>query len=171
MTTRHVLTTEDRRAGGKARMQLADAPAHQVAAGRRGYIAACARHGEERILAAAIAKQRAHPSRLERELLTILADIDAPAYEHIHQPWPDRRYTVDVAWPAERRAIEVLGAVHFRPDLTGDPGRFDRLQAKLAALAADGWQVLLVECPANHLPDDTRDRVSRFLADLVVVPF
>lgn len=171
MTTRHILTAEDRRAGGKARAQLADFPAHQSTAGRRGYYAAVAKHGEERILAAAIAKQRAHPSKLERELLAILQDMDVPAYEHIHRPWDDRRYTVDVAWPAERRAIEVLGGVHFRPDLTGDPGRFDRLQAKLTALAADGWQVLLVECPANRLPADTRDRVQAFVADLVVVPF
>jgi len=149
VSNRHILTPEERsrggRKGGQTRAMQASFAAHNAAIAPAGYRAACAKHGEARILQAAIAKQRARPSQPEQCVMRILRSLGADGYVHIHQPWPDRRFTVDFAWLDARRAVEVLGGIHFVDELSNDPDMAARLQRKLDALAADGWQVLVLD--------------------------
>ena len=152
--SRHIFTDDERRRGGHTAGKLRAAQdsfyAHQVQIAPLGYRRACELHGEERILEKAIAKQRAHPSRPEQAAMQLLRRLGRVDYIHVHRPWSDRRYTVDFAWPAEQIAIEVLGGVHSKPELTHDPDRFARLQRKLDLLRADGWRVLTLDI--RHQP-------------------
>lgn len=73
---------------------------------------------------------------------------------------------VDVAWPAERMAIEVYGAVHRDPLFDRKGTRRERDAQLVAQVRAVGWRVLIVqdtELTQEQWPAVV-DKVRQFLA-------
>lgn len=69
--------------------------------------------------------------------------IPAPVLEH--QPRPDRKHRMDLAWPDHKLGLEIEGG-------TWKGGRFNMEKANLAACA--GWRILYVT-PSQLLKPET----------------
>lgn len=148
-------TPEQRMRGGQTRCAKLTAE-QQAAYGHLGYLKTTSLYGHEKWAEAVIQRQRSNPSRLEQAAMQLLDELDWHPV-HIYQPWPDSRATVDFADVVERIVIEIRGGIHFNK-LSNDPnGSF--FDWKVSRLRSEGWQVIVIDCPNNKLPADTRSRL------------
>jgi len=148
-------TPEQRTRGGQTRCAKLT-PEQQSEYGRLGYRKTTALYGHEKWAEAVIQRQRERPSKLELAVIRLLDELDWHP-THIFQPWSDCRATVDFADVEHQIAIEVRGGIHFCPISTDPDGEF--FDWKVSRLRADGWTVLVIDCPNNKLPPDTRPRL------------
>lgn len=159
-------TREDQAAAGRARAQKMTKE-ERVEFARKGWNAACSKVGAGNVIQRIIERQRANPSPIEREVLDYCRGRGWNV-EHIYRPWNDRAFTVDIADPANKIAIEVLGPLHFLP-FTADQRHY--LEEKVTRLVNEGWNVLLLPCPDNRLPDGALELVEAVIPDYATVPF
>ena len=99
-----------------------------------------------RAVALADGRAESPPETVLRVLLRTAGLTPVPQYV---VRTPDRRFVarVDLAFPAQRVAIEYDGAWH------GEPGQLARDRRRLNALVAAGWTVLHVTAADMHEPD------------------
>ena len=137
-------------------------------AGKKGWAATVAKHGDEFAHDRAADKRRATPSGDERRMLRMLRmlrHLDAPEARREYKVAP--RTHVVFAWPepARRQVIEVYGGVHFGPyfDPSGERAAYDR--AREERIKGLGWEVLVVthEDLRRENLDKTVDLVRQFL--------
>lgn len=128
-----------------ARNDPAAYAAHQRQAGRRGFDVTSA---SNRPYALERARQwrLEHPTEPERWALGVLAarGLNHFEREHVAGDW-----TLDLAWPAHKLAVEVDG----RPNddfLADRQHRLERQARKLDELAAAGWNVLTVDAGGDR---------------------
>ena len=153
---------EARRRGGRTRAAQFTADSQRqarasvkreslVRAGQRGARTTIERYGIERLVELSRQRRLEKPSAPEAALIDLLLDLGETAgltYEREYYPLgPAALLTVDFAWAAERKAVEVFGEVH---SLFGDPGADS---ARLARLRAAGWSVLVVEAADLDNPE------------------
>lgn len=121
--------------------------AHQSEAGRRGYQAAGAKVGWEKMIEKARQWRLAHPSGPERWAIGLLEQAGLNHYEREY-PLSDG-YSLDIAWPEHKRAIEIDGHPS-RASESEQLRRQARQEHKLAELAAEGWQVLVIDATTDR---------------------
>jgi very-short-patch-repair endonuclease len=128
-----------------------------VRAGKAGYQATGERKGWSKANEYARRWRLGHPSEPERWVMSIL-DGAGIQYEREY-PVLDR-YSIDLARPDERIAIEVNGHQH-KASFGEDEPRAEKHAEKCAALEGDGWTVHIV-----HAADDREKEAARLLAFL-----
>ncbi len=112
-------------------------------AGRKGYDVTLARYGPDVVLDHVAGWRRAHPSREEERLHTVLAYIGVEPYEREYRVAPLRVWA-DVAWPERGQIIEVYGGVHFGPLFDPDGTIAAHDLERQERIEAQGWEVLVV---------------------------
>jgi hypothetical protein len=142
--------------------------------GKLGWAATVERYGRDFAHDRAAAERRTHPERAshdEQRAMLLLAELgqgDLLAGEPVEYA---REYKVassthvDFAWPSERRALEIYGAIHRVAALDRDGRRAAREAAREERIRAAGWDLLTLtdrDLTARNWAA-TSDRVAAFL--------
>lgn len=117
------------------------------AAGRRGYLATGARQGWARANEMARQWRKHHPSGPERWALAVLESASLNHFEREYDLGDG--YSVDLAWPDAKRAVEIWGHQN-KPSFGETEPRAAKQERKLIALEESGWRILVI--------DPTQDR-------------
>jgi len=139
-------------------------------AGKKGWAATVAKHGEEFAFDRAADKRRSdlgRVSRDERTMFELLTDELGERYkiDFDREVRVAPRTHVDFGWRDLRRAIEVHGGVHFGPLFNKDGIRERKDAEKKERIEGAGWEVLIVtndDLRRDALPA-TREFVRQFL--------
>lgn len=121
--------------------------AQRSKAGKAGYLATGARKGW------AVANERArqyrlkHPSEPEQWAIGVLEAAGLNHYEREHPVAGGS--ALDFAWPAALRGIEINGH-QARASFGESEPRLERQTQKTKKLAAEGWQILVVDATADR---------------------
>jgi very-short-patch-repair endonuclease len=120
--------------------------AQRRSAGKRGYAATGAAQGWEKANEKAREWRLAHPSSPEQWALDVLAQA---GLNHFEREYPVLDGSaLDLAWPEARMGVEVNGH-QAKPSFGETEPRAERHAAKVAALTAAGWQVLVLDFTAT----------------------
>jgi very-short-patch-repair endonuclease len=121
--------------------------AHQSTAGKAGFRAAGLSGNFELIAEKARLWRIKHPSEPERWALRVL---ESAGLNHFVREYDlGRGYSIDLAWPDTKRAIEIDGHPS-RADAKEQVKRARRAQYKAGVLTAAGWQVLVIDATTDR---------------------